>query len=115
MDERLSSALEFSNYMATLENQRILQYEKFLENCVYYFNGSKFTVTPALISFVNSLVSAGHNETVLIDDNNIPVSINQLDNFSKEIYSVYVNSAQTYLDEYNTIKKHRSVSGLVDL
>jgi hypothetical protein len=39
MDDRLKKALEFSNYMITLNNQRKLVHEKFVENCVHYING----------------------------------------------------------------------------
>lgn len=115
MDERLRKALEFSNYMVTFENQKNLSYEKFLENSVYYFNGSKFSVTQELMAFVQSLLANNQTFTILIDDNNIPVEIKNLENFSTQIYKVYIEAAKIFLSEYDTIKKNRSVSGLIDL
>ena len=43
MDSRLDKALEFSNYMTTLNNQKRLLWENYQQNLVYYFNGGKFT------------------------------------------------------------------------
>ena len=54
MDERLEKALEFSNYMTTLNNQRRIIKEQFLENCVHYINGGKFSVNRELITFYRS-------------------------------------------------------------
>jgi len=53
MDKRLEKALEFSNYMVTLNNQKRILKEKFRENIVHYHNGGQFTVTQDLITFVN--------------------------------------------------------------
>lgn len=115
MDERIKAALELSKYMITLENQKSLQYEKFLENSVYYFNGNKFTATSTLVSFINFLIANGHKDAILIDDNNIPVLVDNLIDFSLELYNIYSNAAQIYFTEYSKIKNNRTVSGLLDL
>ena len=44
MDERLKKALDFSNYMVTLNNQKRVLKEKFFENRIYYYNGGQFSV-----------------------------------------------------------------------
>lgn len=115
MDERLQKALEFSEYMVTLNNQRKLIQEKFLEESIYYYNGSKFAVTRELISFVQSLINLNQTKTVLIDDNGVPVEIEDLNIFSENLYSTYFEAANKYLAEYNIIKKNRSVKGLINL
>ena len=55
MDLRLDKALEFSNYMTTLNNQKRLLWENYQQNLVYYFNGGKFTITTDLISFLEAV------------------------------------------------------------
>ena len=55
MDPRLEKALDFSNYMITLNNQRNLLHEKFLENCVHYINGGKFNITQELVLLVKKV------------------------------------------------------------
>ena len=115
MDERLEKALEFSNYMITLNNQRKLIQEKFQEQSIHYYNGGKFSVTRDLISFVQSLIALHQPSTILIDDNDIPIEVEDLEKFSHELYSTYFEAANTYLTEYNNIKKNRSVEGLINL
>ena len=51
MDRRLEKALEFGNYMATLNNQKRLLKEKFLDQSVYYIDGHKFQITIELINY----------------------------------------------------------------
>ena len=52
MDERLSKALDFSNYMVTLNNQKRLLAEKYQENLLHFYNGCQFTASKELINFV---------------------------------------------------------------
>jgi len=115
MDERLKKALDFSNYMITLNNQRSLIQEKFKEQSIHYYNGGKFSVTRELVAFVQGLISLNQTSTVLIDDNEIPVQIEDLEQFSIDLYSTYFEAANNYLTEYNNIKKNRSVEGLINL
>lgn len=115
MDEKLEKALEFSNYMVTLNNQKKLIHEKFLENSVYYYNGGKFAVTKELLGFVQGLVQMNQTSTILVDDNDIPVEITDLEQFSLDLYNTYFTAANEYLVEYNNIKKNRTVEGLVNL
>ena len=115
MDERLEKALEFSNYMVTLNNQRAIIQQQFQENLIYYFNGGKFTVTRELLAFVQSLILATNNTSVIIDDNNIPIEISNLDTFCINIHEIYSSASNNYLSEYNNIKKNRSVEGLINL
>lgn len=113
MDTSLEKALEFGNYMSTLENQRRLLLEKFTESTVYYTNGGKFTVTISLISYVNLMVQ--ENTLVLLDDNNMPIMINDSEQFLADITKKYNEALIVYHTEYDKLKKSRSVERLVDL
>ena len=115
MDERLEKALDFSNYMVTLNNQRRIIREQYLENCIHYLNGGKFSVTRELINFCHMLVSTGQEDAVLIDDNDTPIKVNDVEEFLNEILDIYFTSSNEYLDKYDEIKKNRTVEGLVDL
>ena len=115
MDERLEKALNFSNYMITLNNQRKLIQEKFQEESIHYYKGGKFSVTRDLIAFVQSLISLKQTNTILIDDNDIPIEVEDLESFATDLYSTYFEAANKYLTEYNNIKKNRSVEGLINL
>ena len=85
MDERLEKALDFSNYMLTLSNQKRLLAEKYQEELIHFYSGSQFTITRELITFVSTMVSADQDEIVIADDNNIPCMVEDLANFYSEI------------------------------
>lgn len=115
MDERLSKALDFSNYMVTLNNQRRALKEKFSASCVFYQNGGTFTVTKELINFTKVMIDTGNDEdVVLIDDNDIPVEIDNLNSFLEQITSIYFTAANEYYTEYQKIKKNRTVEGMTE-
>ena len=92
MDERLTKALDISNYMVTLNNQKRLLKEQYAENLIYYYNGGQFSVTQQLISFCQSLISREQEEAVLVDDNNIPIQIADLDDFTSAIICLLYTS-----------------------
>lgn len=115
MDERLEKALDFSNFMVTLNNQRRIIREQYLENCVHYLNGGKFSVTRELINFCHMLVSTDQEHAVLIDDNDTPIKVENIEDFLSDILDIYFTSSNEYLDKYDEIKKNRSVEGLVNL
>jgi len=115
MDERLEKALEFSNYMVTLNNQRRVVREQFLENCVHYLNGGKFAVNRDLITFCHTLLQREQTSAILIDDNDTPIEVENLQKFLDDILDIYFTTSYEYFDKYNEIKKNRTVKGLVDL
>ena len=115
MDERLKKALDISNYMVTLNNQKRLLKEKFYEDLIYFDSGSQFIVTQNLITFVKLLVESGYDtDVVLVDDNDIPVKIKDLELFYQNILDVYFKSANSYMNEYENLKKSRSVEKIVN-
>lgn len=115
MDERLEKALDFSNYMVTLNNQKRVLKEKFREQTVYYYLGGQFTVSKQLITFVSMLVEQGNDEDiVLVDDNETPIMIANLSDFQAEILNTYFTAANEYHAEYENLRKNRSVEKLVE-
>jgi hypothetical protein len=113
MDERLEKALEFSNYMVTLNNQKRVLKEKFRESSVYYCNGAQFTVTKQLVTFVSLLVDKDNTDNiVLIDDNELPVLVENLEDFFADIMDTYFTAANTYHQEYQKLIKNRSTMKL---
>jgi len=109
MDERLEKALEFSNYMVTLNNQRRVVREQFLENCVHYLNGGKFAVNRDLITFCHTLLQREQTSAILIDDNDTPIEVENLQKFLDDILDIYFTTSYEYFDKYNEIKKNRTV------
>lgn len=115
MDERLEKALDFSNYMVTLNNQKRVIKEKYYEDLVYFFNGSQFIVTKELINFVGFMIERDNTEdVVIIDDNETPTMISNLNKFYEEIVDVYFSASNDYYKSYNELKTKRRIEKLVD-
>jgi len=112
MDEALSKALEFSNITATLNTQKRILHEKYLGDLVLYYKGGKFTVTRELLNFCHILDTPN---TVLVDDNNTPVQIDNLSEFKTLAHQKYADATNTYLSSYQEIATKRNVEGLVNV
>lgn len=113
MDARLEKALDFSNYMTTLSNQRRLLHEKYLENSIHYLNGGKFTVNKELINFCYMLTQNKQDSVILVDDNNMPVEVPNISKFLEDILDIYFTSTQEYFVQFNKLKSNRTVEGLL--
>jgi hypothetical protein len=115
MDERLSQALEFSNYITTINNQKRMIKEKYFQSLIYFCQGGQFTITKELITFVTLLVEKGNVENiVLVDDNDTPIQINDLEMFLDEILSKYFETANSYHQKYTELAKNRDIGSLVN-
>jgi hypothetical protein len=116
MDERLEKAFQTANFMATLTNQRRAALEEFRQNSIYYVKGSSFVITRELIAFVKSMIDLNYTQNiVLIDDNDVPVSIDDLTVFQKEILAQYYSATSEYHSTYTAIKSKRKAEDLINL
>lgn len=116
MDERLKAALDFSNYHYSLSIQRKTLKEKFESKLTYGCNGGIFKIDRGLICFVQFLLDKNKSKDVpIIDDNGNPILINDLEDFMTEILDRYFSVSNEYFDEYQKIKKSRTVEKLIDL
>jgi hypothetical protein len=116
MDEILKKALDFSQYNQTLNLQRKLIKEKLDATLTYGHGGGVFKIDRSLIVFVQMLIDRDRkNKIPLIDANNNPIMIDDLEKFRDEIFDRYFSATLEYLTEYEKIKKSRTVEKLVDL
>lgn len=115
MDERLKKALDISNFMISFENQKRLLKDKFYEDLIYFDSGCQFKVTQSLITFVKMLIDNGCNQdVVIVDDNDIPLNINNLEIFYQNILNVYFTATNKYVTDYENLKKSRTIEKLID-
>jgi hypothetical protein len=113
MDDRLKAALDFSNYMITLESQKRVLKEQYENDLIFFFNGGQFTVSQELISFCQSLLQLKQAETVLVDDNSTPIFVEELEKFTTDIVSTYYKASNKLYTEYNKLKVNRTVEGII--
>lgn len=114
MDERLSKALEFGNYMVTLNNQKRLLKEKFLDQSVYFIDGHKFSITMELINYCKTLIDLDNtHDVVLIDDHGTPYRTPIMKDFLDNILDIYFKNLNAYHTEFTKLKNKRSVQDLI--
>ena len=114
MDEKLSKALEFGNYSATLNNQRRVLKEKFVTESIYFFQGGQFTINKELINYVYTLQSTDQDSSVLIDDTDTPIFIDDISDFYDNITDKYYVALNNYHKDYSKLETSRSVDALVN-
>lgn len=114
MDERLSKALEFSNYMTTINNQKRMFKEQYFENLIYFYQGGQFTVTKELVTFISLLLEKNNvSDIVVIDDNGRPIMIHDLEVFFDSLLDTYFTASNNYYQNYSSLNKKRNVELLV--
>jgi hypothetical protein len=114
MDERLSKALEFSNYRLTLNTQHLALKAKTQNLLTYSINGGTFVIDLSLITFCKQLTDGGKTDVVLLDIYQNPILI-QVPDFYDEILSRYFEVTNDYYTEYEKLKKARKLSRILDL
>ncbi len=116
MDERLKKALDFSNFRYTFSIQRKALKEKNDAKLTYGYGGGVFKINMALISFVDTIINSGRkNDVPLLDSNDNPILISDLEEFKNEILDRYFTSTLEYYKEYEKVKKTRSLEKLLEL
>src|SRR5437868_6740315 len=113
IDERLAQAIEKSNYQITLNNQKQNARLKLEVDLTYPTNGGLFRVGPELISFIQTLISMGQTETVILDINKNPISIPDLGAFQEAIVALYYEAMNEMVVEFKRIQKSRKTETLV--
>lgn len=114
MEEQLKKALDFSNYRQSLSIQRKTLKEKTDSKLTYGHNGGIFKIDRVLLTFVQLLLDQGRaTGVVILDSNDNPVLVDDLELFKTEIFDRYFTVTNEYLEEYQKIKKARTVESLV--
>jgi hypothetical protein len=116
MQEQLKKALEFSQYKQTLSIQRKLLKEKIEAKLTFGFGGGIFKIDRTLITFVQMLVDQGRTAgVILLDQNENPILVEDLESFKDEILDRYFTSTNEYFEQYQALKKSRSVEKLLEV
>lgn len=116
MDSILEKAVETANLMTTLANQKRALQEEYEQSLFYFYNGGTFKATRETISFVHSLVSMGYQLNVtVIDDNNLPISVDNLETFLENLLDLHTQAANNYFTKYEELKRSRNITSILKL
>lgn len=114
MDPRLEQALEFANYQKTINQERDKLKDWLSVNLRYADSGGIFSLTPEFLSFVNMLAEKNQTQVVLIDNNNIPVQIDDVRAFSENITNKYFEVTNDYHHKFYKLVKSRTVEKAIN-
>lgn len=114
MDQQLKQALDFANYQQTVSIQKKVLKERIAAKLTYGFNGGLFRIDRTLLTFVDMLCAKDRiSGVVLLDANENPVLVDDLEEFRDEIFHRYFEVTNEYFEQYQKIKKSRSVEKLI--
>ena len=114
MDERLQKALDFSNYTATLNNQKQNIKNRFKQLQIVHHSGGVFLADQQTISFVKNMIDLEYTKGVLIDSKDNPVYINDFNELLEKLTSSYFDATTEYEAEYAKIRKSRNIKSMMD-
>ena len=116
MDDQLKKALDFSNYRQTFSIQRKTLKEKIDAKLTFGHNGGIFKIDRTLLTFVEMICAKGRTTgVVLLDVNENPIIVEDLEAFKDEIFDRYFTSTLEYYEQYQELKKSRSVEKLLSI
>jgi hypothetical protein len=114
MDKRLEQALDFSNFRMILltrqENLKVLMNNKLMLN----YGGGLFKVDKELISFIGIILLNENKNVILIDTNDIPILIEDLEDFAKKASAQYEKALDQYYKSYQKLNEAREIRKVID-
>ena len=113
VDQRLEDALKAANYRITLNTRRANARLKLERDLTFAQGGGMFRATPELISFVGALLAQGKVDATLLDINQNPVQIEDLQAFMDDILARYYEFMNEYLVEHRSLQKARTTKALI--
>lgn len=108
--EDLEQAMAFANYQSTLTQQKTIAAQRFADKCVVAQDGGLFLVT---LSFLSSIKIITDPAQWIVDMNNNPIWIADINSFYQLAYNAYHTALAEYGETYSQLKKQRSVKSLV--
>ena len=114
MDERLQAALDFSNYTATINNQKRNAKNRFQQLQIVHHIGGVFVADHLTISFIKTMIDMGHTSGVLIDSKDNPINVKDFNDLLEKLSSAYFSATTEYEAEFAKIKKARNIKTAMD-
>jgi hypothetical protein len=114
MNDEIKKTFDAASLMSTLNNQKQILHEELNQSLLYYYNGAVFTVNLTLLSFIGNCCAMQKDSVVLLDDNQMPVLVENLSKFYRSILSVYTEATNRYYYEYNKVTTPRNIVSIIN-
>jgi len=114
MEPKVQKAFEVASYMATLHNQQRLLEEEFEQTLLYYFGGGVFKATEQRLSFLAGVKTKQVKSLIVLDDNRVPILIENINEFYANLLSHYTEATNSYYYKYKKITSNKTVESIID-
>ena len=108
MTEKLDQAIDAANFLINLSNLKDNIHLKMLTQLQYSYQGGIFHIDRELITFVKIILDSKRSTLVLLDQNNNPIEIVNIQEFYDEIVDRYFQATNFYHSEYTKLQEMRS-------
>jgi hypothetical protein len=118
----IESLITTAKFNQSVQEQRAIERNKFIASTTVAFNGGLFTITPTLLSHLRFIIFdasqlTGEEDveisTVLIDNNNFPIRINNCSELYAQWNAVWTKATNQYAMAHAKLKTIRTVAGIV--
>lgn len=114
MDEKIKKAFKIAEYAETFSSQKQILKEEYNQNLNFYFNGGAFLISKELITFIKTIKDISQdNSTILVDINDTPIEISNIDEFLEKILSKYYYAVNEYYTRFQSLKTSRTVESIL--
>jgi hypothetical protein len=114
MDERLSKALEFSNYALTINNQKRNIRNRVAQLQIVHYLGGVFLADHETIAFIKTLMDLEHKSSIIIDSKQNPISVKSLKELLDKLLNAYTSATTEFDIENEKLKKARNIKKVMD-
>lgn len=105
MEKSLESIIKKSDRLLSVKIKRQTLKERFDADITFGFNGGIFKIDTQLISYVNTLLSLGKQQNIiLLDVNKNPIVVEHLSQFQTDILDRYFMALGRYNAGYQDLK-----------
>ena len=115
MEENLENILSYKNTMRNFNLNRKVMQDKVMNELHVYQNGGTFVVTQELIGFLNYLVQSDKMNVNILDKNNLPINIPDVNEFLELVSERYFSSLNFYYQEYEQLRSSTKIEIALDL
>ena len=114
MDERLSKALEFSNYALTINNQKRNIRNRVAQLQIVHYLGGVFLANHETIAFIKTLIDLEHKSSIVIDSKQNPINVKSLKELLDKLLNAYTSATTEFDIENEKLKKARNIKKVMD-
>jgi len=78
------------------------------------YGGGLFSIDPTLIGLIRSLISIEEKTFIFVDNNDIPIMIDNLQDFEEKVISKYRDALESYYKNYQKLNEAREIRKVIN-